>query len=62
MDDNVGFGDLLEGRAKRRDEMGRQVGDKTDRVRQNGGPAGGQFKAPHGRVQGGEQHVPGSDR
>jgi hypothetical protein len=62
MDDDVGFGDLFEGRAKRRDEMGRQLGDETHRIRQNGGPAGGQLEAPHGRVEGREQHVSGTDR
>ena len=39
-----------------------RFGDKADRVRQDRGTARRQLEPPHGRVEGGEQHVAGSHR
>ena len=60
MDDDVGFGDLFEGRAEGGDEMGRQVGDEADRVGQDRLAPRRQVEAPHRRVEGREQHVLGA--
>ncbi len=61
MHDDVGFGDLFEGRAKRRDEMGRQIGDEADRIGQDRLAPGWQIEPPHRRVERREQHVLGAD-
>ena len=42
--------------------MGRQIGDKADRVGQDGGAPRRQFESPHRRVEGREQHVLGGYR
>ena len=61
MHDDIGLGDLFQRRAKRRDEMGRQVGDKADRIREDRLPARRQIEAPHRRVERREQQVLGGD-
>jgi len=38
MDDDIGFGDLLEGRPEGGDKMGGQIRNEADRVRQDNGP------------------------
>ncbi len=62
VDDDIRFGDLLQGGPESGDQMGRQVGDKADRVGQDRLAARGQREAPHRRVERREQHVPGGDR
>ena len=62
MDDDIGFGDLFERGAEGGDEMGRQVRDEADRVRQDRLAARRQAEAPHRRIEGREQHVLGSHR
>ena len=62
MDDDIGLGDLFQRRAERGDEMGRQVGDEADRVRQDRLAARRQVEPAHRRVEGREQQVLGADR
>ena len=54
---DVGRPHLLERRAEGRDQHGRQVGDEADGVGQDRRAAVRQLDQPHGRIEGGEQHV-----
>ena len=57
MHDDIGLGNLFQRRAKGRDKMGRQVGDKTDGIREDCLSARWQIEAPHRRVERREQQV-----
>src|SRR4029453_2412818 len=57
VDDQVGPGDLLEGRLERLDQIVGQLGDEPDGVGEGGRPAARQLQAPGGRIEGREQLV-----
>ena len=59
--DDVGFGDFLQGGAEGGDEFGGEFADEADGVGQDGAAAGGQAEAAHGGVEGGEELVAGGD-
>ena len=55
----VGVEHLLQRRAEGGDELRRQVGDEAHGVRQDDASAVGKLHLPHGRIEGGEEHVLG---
>src|SRR5262245_24970045 len=57
--DHVGLDHLLQGRAERRHQHGRQIRDEADRVRQDDAGAMRQVDGAQGRIERGEQHVGG---
>src|SRR5512132_1760002 len=57
VDDQVGPGDLLQGRLERLDQVMGQLGDEPDGVGEGRGPPTGQVEAPGGGVEGREQLV-----
>ena len=59
MQNQVGGLHLLQGGAKSGHQLGRQIADETDRVGKDDFTPARQSDLPHGRVEGGEQHVLG---
>ena len=57
--DDVGLDHLLERGAERRDQHGRQIGNKADRVGENDARAVRQIDRAQGRIERREQHVGG---
>ena len=62
VDHEIGAVHLLERRPERRDQTGRQLRDEADRVREDRVPARRQDELAHGRIEGREQLVAGTDR
>ena len=62
MQDQIGLHDLFQRRPEGGDQIGRQFGHETDRVRQDEGAPRLQRQSAHRRVEGGEQPVFGRHR
>ena len=61
VEDDVGFGDFLEGGAEGGDEFGGKVADEADGVGEDDAAAGGEVEPAHGGVERGEELVLGVD-
>ena len=62
VDDHIGRHNLFKRGPKRRDQLGRQIGNETDRVGQDRLVHAGQPDPPHGRIKRGEQQIFGHYR